>query len=226
MATDFSRTLSLLRQEKGISQRKAAAELGISQALLSHYENGIREPGLSFVVKVCEYYHVSADYLLGRTLSRDGAMIDADELYDSSAEKATMKGSVLAMLQKKLLVNSTSLLFDVLGKTGSREAITAAADYLGAGLYQLLRALYRRSGGNEDYFSTDHADFDAGLVSAEMHLSRVRYTRALDEHAASGGEFPALDAQSLSAAYPGLSQSSAQVLHHVDERCRHLNEKE
>ena len=39
MATDFSRTLSLLRQEKGVSQRKAAGELGISQALLSHYEN-------------------------------------------------------------------------------------------------------------------------------------------------------------------------------------------
>ena len=40
--SEFSRTLSLLRQEAGISQRKAAAALGISQALLSHYENGIR----------------------------------------------------------------------------------------------------------------------------------------------------------------------------------------
>ena len=47
MNADFSRTLALLRQEKGISQRKAAKELGISQALLSHYENGIREPGLA-----------------------------------------------------------------------------------------------------------------------------------------------------------------------------------
>ena len=36
MNADFSRTLALLRQEKGISQRKAAKELGISQALLSH----------------------------------------------------------------------------------------------------------------------------------------------------------------------------------------------
>ena len=96
MATDFSRTLSLLRQERGISQRKAAAQLGISQALLSHYENGIREPGLAFVVKACDYYHVSADYLLGRTLSRDGAIIGADDLYDSSAEKGTLKGSILA----------------------------------------------------------------------------------------------------------------------------------
>ena len=76
MATDFSRTLSLLRQEKGISQRKAAAALGVSQALLSHYENGIREPGLAFVSRVCDYYRVSADFLLGRSSSRDGSIIE------------------------------------------------------------------------------------------------------------------------------------------------------
>ena len=40
MATEFSRTLSLLRKERGVSQRVAAADLGVSQALLSHYENG------------------------------------------------------------------------------------------------------------------------------------------------------------------------------------------
>ena len=55
MVTDFSRTLSLLRQEKGLSQRKAAAALGISQALLSHYENGNRAPGLAFVTKGCNF---------------------------------------------------------------------------------------------------------------------------------------------------------------------------
>lgn len=226
MATDFSRTLSLLRQEKGISQRKAAAELGISQALLSHYENGIREPGLNFVVKVCDFYHVSADYLLGRTLSRDGAMIDAEELYDSSTEKGTLKGSVLATLQKKLVVNTAGLLFDVLGKVGSREAILAAGDYLSAVLYRLLRSLHCRAGANESYFSTSRADLEAGLVAADMHKSHVRYVRALDAHAASGGAFPALDAESLGAAYPGLSQSAAQVLHNVDERCRASLESE
>jgi transcriptional regulator with XRE-family HTH domain len=62
----FAKALSRLRREKGISQRQAARDLGVSQALLSHYENGIREPGLAFVVKACDYYQVSADYLLGR----------------------------------------------------------------------------------------------------------------------------------------------------------------
>ena len=45
----FPAPLPCCGRKKGISQRKAAKELGISQALLSHYENGIREPGLAFV---------------------------------------------------------------------------------------------------------------------------------------------------------------------------------
>ena len=67
MARSFAEILSEIRREKGISQRKAAADLKISQALLSHYENGAREPGLMFVCRACDYYGVSADFLLGRT---------------------------------------------------------------------------------------------------------------------------------------------------------------
>lgn len=129
----------------GISQRKAAAALGISQALLSHYENGIREPGLAFVARACDFYHVSADFLLGRTSSRDGSIIEAAELYDASDEKGTLKGSILATLQKKLVVNTTGVLFDLLGKCGDRTAITAAGDYLSTALYTLLRHYHRRA---------------------------------------------------------------------------------
>ena len=66
MYRTFPETLSALRRQKNISQRQAAADLNISQALLSHYENGVREPGLGFVCRVCDYYGVSADYLLCR----------------------------------------------------------------------------------------------------------------------------------------------------------------
>ena len=67
MNRTFPETLSVLRHERNISQRTAAEALNISQALLSHYENGAREPGLQFVCRACDYYGVSADYLLGRT---------------------------------------------------------------------------------------------------------------------------------------------------------------
>ena len=212
MATDFSRTLSLLRQEAGISQRKAAAALGISQALLSHYENGIREPGLAFVTRVCDFYHVSADYLLGRTASRDGSIIEAAELYDASDEKGTLKGSILATLQKKLVVNTTGVLFDLLGKCGDRTAITAAGDYLSTALYTLLRHFYRRGGGNEDFFATDAVDFDAGVVAPPNQRSPASYLRA---HAAAE-QLPGLRSDPQTAP-PGLGQSTAQVVHNVDE---------
>lgn len=77
MSLTFSARLSGLRKERGISQKEAAAALGVSQALLSHYENGIRECGLDFVVKAGEFYGVTCDYLLGMSDSRmglDGAL--------------------------------------------------------------------------------------------------------------------------------------------------------
>ncbi len=67
MAHSFSQAMYTLRKRKGLSQRAVAADLHISQALLSHYENGAREPGLDFVCRACAYYNVSADYLLGLT---------------------------------------------------------------------------------------------------------------------------------------------------------------
>lgn len=219
MNENFSRVLALLRQEKGISQRKAAVELGISQALLSHYENGIREPGLAFVTRACDYYHVSADYLLGRTLSRDGAIIEAEELLDASETKENLKGSIMAKLQKKLIVNTVSVLFDLLGQTGSREAVSCAGSYLSGALYQLFRQLYRAAGGNEGYFSTDRQTFDMDGLSADMTMARIQYAKALD---ACKGPYPAVDAQSLSENYQGLSQAVAQVFHNTDERVKRM----
>lgn len=219
---DFSRTLALLRQEKGVSQRRAAADLGISQALLSHYENGVREPGLVFVRRACDYYRVSADYLLGRSLDRYGTLITADELYDSSEEKGTLRGSITATLQKKLLVNTTNLLLDLLGRTGSRDAVTAAAAYLGGALYQLYRALHHASGGKDNFFSVDAGDYAADVVDAEMRLRRVAYLRAVEEAKES---IPPMDDETLSVSYPGMTQSASQVFHNTEEAAHKLLER-
>lgn len=81
----FPEMLSKMRRERGVSQKKAATDLGISQALLSHYEKGIRECGLDFVIKCSQYYGVTTDYLLGISDSRNGmsddflSSIQADE---------------------------------------------------------------------------------------------------------------------------------------------------
>ena len=227
MNADFSRSLSLLRREKGVSQRMAAKELGISQALLSHYENGIREPGLAFVVKACDYYHVSADFLLGRTLNREGnALYDVDTLPDASEDRNNvLRGSVMATLTKKLLVNSVSVLFDLLGKLGSREAIRAAGDYLGVAVYKVFRHLYRADGTrNEEMFPRSSARFFSGMPAAEMNLCEVSYVDALARQAEDKEKtFPDLSNETLSRNYPGQYQSLLQVVHGVEERMEKLN---
>ena len=82
----FASILSQLRKERGISQKKAATDLGISQALLSHYEKGIRECGLDFVIKCSEYYGVTTDYLLGVSDSRTGIAPDSLSQLDDDEE--------------------------------------------------------------------------------------------------------------------------------------------
>lgn len=96
----FAQILSELRRTAGLSQRKAAADLNISQALLSHYENGAREPGLNFVCRVCDYYNVTADYLLGRSPNPDGVDRGADIARVFIAEMRRLANKTEAALEE------------------------------------------------------------------------------------------------------------------------------
>ncbi len=93
MPESFPQILCRLRKERHLNQRTAAAALHISQALLSHYENGLREPGLSFVDAACRYYDVSADYLLGRSPVR--AAFPSEELPAELSEMAESGAAAL-----------------------------------------------------------------------------------------------------------------------------------
>jgi len=80
MSSEFGSRLTSLRHERGVSQKEVAEALGVSQALLSHYEKGIRECGLDFIRKASNYYDVTADYLLGLSENRRGL----GDLFESS----------------------------------------------------------------------------------------------------------------------------------------------
>ncbi len=57
----------ILITDGDIKQKKLAAAIGISEAKLSHYLNERYEMPTHVVVSLAEYFHVSADYLLGMT---------------------------------------------------------------------------------------------------------------------------------------------------------------
>ena len=67
MNTTFCTRLKELRTEKGVSQKQLAKEIGTSYAAISYWETGVNEPKLSYIIALCRYFDVTADYLLGLT---------------------------------------------------------------------------------------------------------------------------------------------------------------
>lgn len=63
----FSERLILLRHENGLSQKACAKKLQISPRACAYYEAGEREPQLSVLIRMADFYDVSIDYLAGRT---------------------------------------------------------------------------------------------------------------------------------------------------------------
>ncbi len=220
MREDFSRTLTLLRREKGVSQRAAAAQLGISQALLSHYEKGAREPGLNFVTRACDYSGGSADYLLGRTMLRDGTLIAPEDLHDAAGDKDNrLQGSVSALLHKKLLINSLSLLFDLLGRTGDKPLIEAAASYLGDAAYVVFRRLYAACGENPDAFFSVHAGIYSLAAVSDMARREALMLTRLAAIGKKRAVLPAsLSHDRLLSDYPQLGQSLLMLVQQAGER--------
>lgn len=59
--------LKELRQAKHLSQVRLAMDLNLTQNSISRYENMEREAGYETLICIADYFHVSLDYLLGRT---------------------------------------------------------------------------------------------------------------------------------------------------------------
>lgn len=54
-----------MREDSDKTQAEIAEILGTSQTMYARYERGANELPLRHLITLCEYYHVSADYILG-----------------------------------------------------------------------------------------------------------------------------------------------------------------
>lgn len=120
MSTPISTRLVSLRKDKNLSQKEAAAALGVSQGLLSHYEKGIRECGLDFLCRASSFYDVSTDYLLG--LSDTKMMSDALFAEDEIPQDSEMRMSTI--------FRSSVYLLDRLGTFGRNYGSKIRAVYI------------------------------------------------------------------------------------------------
>lgn len=63
----FSKRLKNLREEKALSMLELGRSIGVSDASICKWENGVSEAKHSYILKLAKFFDVSTDYLLGRS---------------------------------------------------------------------------------------------------------------------------------------------------------------
>jgi transcriptional regulator with XRE-family HTH domain len=63
----FPERLLQLKQERKVLQKDVAAGIGLSLRGYQYYEKGQKEPTLSVLIRLADFYDVSLDYLVGRS---------------------------------------------------------------------------------------------------------------------------------------------------------------
>ncbi|MBP0985662.1 MAG: helix-turn-helix transcriptional regulator [Oscillospiraceae bacterium] len=224
--TSFSRILTLLRKERGLTQKEAAANLGISQALLSHYEKGIRECGLDFVVKASEYYGVSCDYLLGRSPDRSGLTLTVDDIPDDSndPDDSKYKGSLLPVLSKKLIINSLGVLYDMLLKVPDKDLVSEVTNYLNSAVYKMFRIIFSSCPKNQDKMFSIPDRLYSGYIDASMSRSEAELRDMLSSQPAGHSQINMdpfqTSREKLSSDYPQLSSSLFNLIQQSEKKAK------
>ena len=67
----FAKRLKELRLEKGLTQTEVGEYLGYGYTAIANYESGRNRPSYEDLIKLCVLFHVSADYLIGYSDTRE-----------------------------------------------------------------------------------------------------------------------------------------------------------
>ncbi len=200
MRADLSKRLVGLRKERGLTQKQAAAKLGISQALLSHYEKGIRECGLDFLCTCADFYGVSTDYLLGR----------------SDALPSTSAGESEGTKQRAQLLDAAGTLFDMYQSLGSAELTSRFSLYMSVPVYMMARRLCDAGAAVPGYSPAPDVSLPYSPMSVQL-LSEAAITRLLE--GADAKAVPPADAP------PEKYAALRQTLESVDQSCKALQKE-
>lgn len=72
---NFGKTILELRKQKNVTQEELAAELGVTAAAVSKWENGYTLPDILMLCALADYFQVTTDELLGRKMETKYAVI-------------------------------------------------------------------------------------------------------------------------------------------------------
>lgn len=101
-----------LRKEKNLSQEELGKLLNVQKAAISKYERGLIEPSKSVLLKMCEIFSVSTDYLLGVATSDTNTVtspeLSEEQILTMAAHKVGHDGPLsdidMSMIRKAIKI--------------------------------------------------------------------------------------------------------------------------
>lgn len=210
----FSNNLLCLRKERGISQKQAADELGISQSLLSHYEKGIRECGLDFIVKAAGYYNVTCDYLLGRTPQRTAET--AEQSNDVAVNTYNRKGDNANL---RVIVNNIDFIYTLLSQIRDREITRCTSEILMTDVYEVFRLLYNVNPQNDEHIFILSQLSQKSYINAHRELKKAKLFEAVEKLSRSRqtDRKPSLSYEIIMRDYADTAPSVLNLIHGVEK---------
>lgn len=91
----MGKKLKALRLEKNLTQKQVADRIGLAISAVSSYESSVRYPPYETLIKLARIFHVSTDYLIGMTDTRN---IDVNGLSD---EEIACVSQIVDILRNK-----------------------------------------------------------------------------------------------------------------------------
>lgn len=113
-----------LRQDRGLTQKELGDILCVFSGTISNYENGVHLPDVDKVIALANYFHVTTDYLLGRTSSNlpvellQQAITNEKTLGDVMASFAKLPANRQAALSLIISDMEVRQMIDTYSKTG------------------------------------------------------------------------------------------------------------
>ena len=81
--------LKEIRHNKHITQKEVADHIGCSVGAYSKYETGTREPSITILRALADYYEVSVDYLIGRDVIEHSALTENEKIVLDALRNST-----------------------------------------------------------------------------------------------------------------------------------------
>lgn len=120
---------------------------------------------------------VSCDYLVGITSDRKGAIlnIESDESNTQETGKPPCDSHCanLANLNRRLVMNSISVIFNILAQAGNKNLTSEVSSYLMVSVYKMFRLLYNANPQNPQDFFAINMELQRGLSSALMLVNET-----------------------------------------------------